>query len=322
MTFGTGLDHVFAMKEEVTFNSYEAPDLAFDNLNDGMQFSRPRLEANVKTRGLSVLPSSAWIPGRSEATGPSVHNFLDRRMAPLLRAIFGGGATTGAGPTYAHTFSPQNELPSYTLHFERADCAPTDRPFAYTGCMVNRARFRVNVDGFFELQIDWWAAGEDLGQTSVAGTAAYPSGAELLSFVGASATVGGSGLDLSSFELSVNNNLATGRRFLGNTTKKPKVQRRTIDGVLIGEFEDLVEYNRFVNGDEFAIVATVAGVTNSSHNLATTLNARYDGETPRGGTSDGVLEQRLPFKAIASGSTDATALTAVYTSPDSAITPP
>lgn len=321
MPFGTGQDHVLSLVEESTYGTFVAPTHGFPNLNDGIEKQRPRIEAEERSRGRSILSSGAWIAGREVVQGPTEHQFYDRGMGMLLKAAFGGVVTAGSGPTYTHTFTPAQAMPFYTVQSVRGDVGLNDRAFTYVGMMVNRWRLQAKVDDFVRLGLDWVGRSEDLGQAAVTVPANEPTdGGELLSFAGASVTVAGGSKDFMSVDLQGNNNLKTNRRFLGqNSIKRPLVRRRTVTGTLVGEFEDLTEYNRFVNADEFAIVLTFAGIANPTHQLAVTMNARYDGSTPKGGTSDDVLELSLPFKAIASGATDATAITAVYTSPDATI---
>ncbi len=83
---------------------------------------------------------------------------------------------------------------------------------------------------------------------------------------------------------------------------------REYTGTVVSDFEGLTEYNRFLDGDEFALVFKFDDGTNS---LTITQNVRYNGDTPT--VSDmGLLDHSLPFKAI-SGTSDAAAITAVLT---------
>ncbi len=149
----------------------------------------------------------------------------------------------------------------------------------------------------------------------IAATAvSYTSGIKPMSFLGGSASIGGSVANVKGLTVTGANGLKNDRRFLGSgLIRQPKeIARRDYGGTIKMEFEDPTEYKRYVNGDEFAIGFDISV---AAQRVAFTMNARYDGKTPTiSGTE--LTELELPYVCVGT-STDASALTAVYTSSES-----
>lgn len=147
-----------------------------------------------------------------------------------------------------------------------------------------------------------------------AASTAYPSTIKPFTFREASITAGGSAAYVKKLTVSGANNLDKDRYFLGSPERKVPLEAdlHEIKGTLEGEFEDRVQYLRFVNESQMALVVSFAHISGES--LTFTMNVRVDGETP-GDNGRGVVPMTIPFKAV--GSTDAAALSVVWKSTDS-----
>lgn len=144
-------------------------------------------------------------------------------------------------------------------------------------------------------------------------SATLPASIKPLKFNHGTVTIGGSAVNVKAATISGDNGLADDRRFIGdlNISEPIETDLRTYDGTLDLEWSDLTQWNRYVAGDEFAIVLAFTSGTDS---VTVTMNARYDGGSPSVSGRD-IVEQSLPFKAI--GTTDAAAITAVLINSDS-----
>lgn len=145
------------------------------------------------------------------------------------------------------------------------------------------------------------------------GSASLPSDIKPLKFNHGSVTIAGSAVNVKGGSLAGDNGLDADRRFLGIETAAEALEAdlRTYDGTLDLEFTDLTQYDRFIRGDEVAMVLAFASGANS---VTITTNIRYDG-APANVAGKGIVEQSVPFKCV--GSTDAGAITAVLVNSDS-----
>lgn len=146
-----------------------------------------------------------------------------------------------------------------------------------------------------------------------ASATAYPSTIKPFTFREATVSVGGSAASVKKLTLGCENNLDKERYFLGSPERKVPLEAdlHEIKGSLEGEFEDRVQYLRFVNESQVAVVAAFTHLTGET--LTFTMNVRLDGDTP-GDNGRGVVPLTIPFKAV--GSTDAAAFSVVWKTTD------
>jgi hypothetical protein len=113
--------------------------------------------------------------------------------------------------------------------------------------------------------------------------------------------------------LAGDNMLDGDRRFIGDATIDEPLEAglREYTGQLDSEFFDLTAYNRFVNGDEAALVIALA---KGASTVTITMNVRFDGDAPQVEGRE-IVQNALPFKAA--GDTDAGAITCVLVNDDS-----
>lgn len=313
MPLASGIGGQLGLVAEVTYGTYVAPSRWYEFVSESLVLERERIESAGIRAGRRVL--HRWAAGIQRVTGDVSMELAPQNYGLIFEHMFGGKATTGAGP-YTHTFTPGDLAgKSLAVQIGRPDIAGVVRPFSYLGMKVASWELSCSVNEYAMLNLSMYGAHEDTAQTL--GTPAYPATLTPFTFLQGVVSVAGSGFDVKECSLSADNGLATDRHFLRTTTpERPKepleASRRAYTGELTADFTDLTAYNRFVNGTEAALVLTF---TSAPHSLTITMNVRYDGTTPNI-SGDDLLEQSLPFKAV-SGTSDAAAITAVLINADS-----
>lgn len=297
--------------KETTYGTLETPNTAVEFVSESLKQEIKRIES-AGLRARRLMHSSQWVPGAKRVVGDVEVELRDSGFGKLLEACFGGVATAGAGP-YTHTFTP-DALPSLTVQVGRPRQNGTVQPFTYTGCKVNQWTLACAVDEIVKLTMSLVGQAEDTAEAL--GTPSYPTG-DLLTFVGGSLSVAAGQIDVTEAELTAENSLRDERWYMrGNAAiKEPDEGNglRNITGSFLADFEDLTQYNRYVNGDEAALELTFADA-GGTHSLVITTNVRFDGETPEVSGAE-ALNQPVPFKVVASGA-DSTGITAVLTTAD------
>jgi hypothetical protein len=212
----------------------------------------------------------------------------------------GGTATRDHLHTLADPFGQ-----SLTVQVGRPDVAGVVQPFSYLGCKVAEWEFANSVDEILMLTLSLDGKDETTAQALAA--ASYPSSSELLTFVGATLSIGGAQYDVSEVSIKGSNGLATERYFLrADTTKKEQIPAEMVEitAEVTGEFDGLTQYQRYTGGTTAALVAKWEGSTiegSFKNTVQVTLPVcRVDGETPNVEGPE-ILEQSLTLKALFDG---------------------
>lgn len=302
-----GMSAQLGMVAEVTWGTPVTVSTFVPLVSDGLGVSITRLESAGIMAGRNFLTSDQWCPGNREVGGDLGLELPTNSaiIRLLLEHMFGG--VSGAGPW---TFTPGDLFAKgLTMQVGVPGVDGTVSAKTYEGCKFDSWEIAWTSGEIVTLGLGVIAEDEATG-TALA-TASYAAGSAIpFCFAGATATVGGSAVNVKSGTLSCANQLE--RRFFAGSrlTSQPiATNTRELTGTLTLEFVDLVQYNRFVNGTEASVVCTFVGPGTSQ--LVITMNCRFDGATPQV-AGRGIVEQPLEFKAMAS-STDASAVTAVYT---------
>jgi hypothetical protein len=310
MALQSGLAAQIGYGTESTYGTAVTVDRFYPLVSESITQEIERLESAGIIAGRRVLDSNQWAAGNITISGSVEHELYDRQCGLLFRHMFGGVATSGAGP-YTHTFTPGDLTNDHlTIQVGRPDVGGTVRPFTYAGCKITSWELACSVGEIATLGLE--IVGKSETTATALATAAYSATALPVTFVHGAVTIGGSAVAVSEATLKGDNGYNTDRRFLNDQTIKEPLEAglRTYDGELSAEFESLTQYNRFVNGTTAALVLTF---TVGSNTLTVTTNVRFDGATPTVGGPD-IVGQPIPFKCI--GSTDAAAITAVYVTGD------
>ena len=282
-------------------HTYSPGDLTADYLT--VQVGRPSLDGTVNPFTYTGVAITSWelacAAGEIATLGLSVAAMGEQAGS---RAVT-DGVTTDTDET----------VTSATAAFTAADIGKT---VTGTGIPANATVATVNSATSIELSAA--ATATDTGVSITIGTplasASIPSGLKPFKFNHGTVTAAGSSLNVKSATITGDNGLAVDRRFIGSQTIAAPIRnaQASYGGTLDIEFNSLDEYERYVRGDELAIVLAF---TSGADSATITMNARYDGGTPNVSGPD-ILQQSIPFMCV--GDTDAEAITAVLVNSDSA----
>lgn len=314
MPLASGMAAQIAFKAETAYGTYAAPDRCFPLVDESMKKEPKRLESEGIISGARVLRSQQWAPGDIDVAGGVGLELYDRSIGLLLKWCFGQVVTAGAGP-FTHTFTPGDLADDFfTMQIGKPDRTGVVRPFSYLGCMVKSWEIACKAGEIATLGLDVVAQDVVTSQALVANTLA--AGIKPMTYIGGSVSIGGTATKVREMSLSGDNALAIDdRRFLGSGLIDQPLEAglRPIKGSLECDFADLTQYDRLVNGNEFALVWTLAA---GAQTLVTTLNVRYDDANPNVEGKD-VLKTKIPFVAVGPTS-DAGAITSVFTTTEAA----
>lgn len=315
MAGASGLSGQLMIVDEVTYGTFVAPTRGFEFTGEGpVAYEREMIESMGIRAGRRV--QSRFAQGVQRVAGDITMELAPQGFGLWLKHIFGGVATTGAGP-YVHTFTPGDLTgKSLTVQVGRPDVSGTVRAFSYLGCKVTQAEIGAQVNEYATLNVSLYGAHEDTGQTLA--VAAYPATLTPFVFTQGVLSVAGTNTDVRNFTLHFDNALIIDRHFIRSTTpERPKEPLeggfRQITGSFEADFESLTAYNRYVNATQAAMVLTF---TSGANTLVITMNTRFDGSTPGINSLDQIVAQTMDYKAISTTS-DAAAITAVLTNSDS-----
>ncbi len=246
-------------------------------------------------------------------------DFMTNGMGLLMQSVLGASA----GPTSdVITLTTTSTLlpTSYTIQVLRPVNDGTLSPFTYVGSVITSWTLSQVVGEFLKVGLTFDAQDEkdDVG----AGTPAYADG-EPFDWTQAAVTIGGSAVDdIREITFSGDLGLKTDRRYLrGSALKKQpcRVGAPTYSGQVLGDFADKDQYDRFVAGSIFPIVATWTGESFGGDNYEVVVTApacQYDGASPQASMDD-LTTETLPFRILHNGTDPA--ITITITSDDSAL---
>lgn len=310
MAVRSGIATQLGAKAESTWGTAVTVDVFIPIVSDGLGVDRPRVESAGILTGRHLLTSEQWAGG-NKTVGGDLGLELPTNSAIarlLLEHMF--GTVAGTGP---YTYTPSDLYgKGLTLQVGVPGVDGTVRTKTYEGAKFNTWELGWN-NAADPVTLGLGVIAEDESVATALASASYASGAATPFYsVGATATIGGSTVQIKQGTLAADHKLA--RRFFAgsNLTAEPiHTELREITGNLQLEFVDLTQYNRFLGGTEAAVVLTFSGTGSSS--LVITMNCRFDGESPKVPSRE-IVDQPLPIKVIAS-TTDASGITAVYTAP-------
>lgn len=308
MALRSGIAAQVGFAAESTFATYTAPTRYLEFVTEGLTLASERIEGSGLRAGQRVLRNDRWAVNKKGVGGDIQLEVLSKGFGLIFEHMLGSNTTANpAGSVYTHTsILGDTAGKSLVVQVGKPDVSGTVQPFSYLGCKVASWELSCEIDGVLTLSLTLDGVDEDT--TESLGTASYASSDELLYFTGASLTIGGSSVDVRTFSLAGDNALATDRYFLRSSGLKKEqypVGVPEITGTLEMDFEDLTEYQRFVDGTEAALVATFQAPTLLEtgyypHLEITLPVVRFDGDTPTVGGPE-ILTQSLPFKVLDNG---------------------
>lgn len=312
MGTNTALDGQFGLKKESTYGTGVTVDrfLPFTAFGVTGKYMQHVGEGIVAGR---MFPDVDQVKkGVEEVGGPIEFELAARSQALIWELLLGTVNTSGAGP-YTHTITPTGSQPSATIQGGITDVGGTVRPFTIAGAMFNQGTLSGAAGEIAKMKV------EVIGQTLVTATslasASYADGALTpMIFREGSATVNGSAVNATSFEVTVNRNLQ--RRILAgaSSTAKPLTSGRPVcSGKITAEFEDLTEYNLARNATELDVVLAFSDGTYST---TVTVHTKLADASPAI-SGLGVVTADLVWEQAFGDGSDSDALTVVCVNADS-----
>lgn len=305
MPSGTGLSSQLGIAAESAWGVYTAPTRFYEFNNESLKLD----VAKLRTRSLGDRYQRAsrvrtYVRGGG---GDFEVDAMDKGLGLLLKACLGAvvSAQVGATAEWTHTFTPDPSGmlgQSWTVQVGRPTVAGVVVPMNYLGGKVVSWELTGDLDKNLALKPTWDFA-PVLDDASALAVQTLPSGATPFSFIDAAITIAGTTTSIKKFSIAGNNNLNTGRRFLGNAKKEAlPAGELDITGTLDKEWEDHDLYDAFVAGEQAALVVTYAygaiPTTAAPYRLVITCPAiEYTDDGPMVKNSD-VLDEPLQFKAL------------------------
>lgn len=295
---------------EAAFGAATAVDRFYEFVSESITRENRILQSQGLRGG--YLPRGG---GRRVNTGHGAAGDLQLEVASkgfsrVIQWILGGTpviAQQGATPAYLHTHTMGSLIGrSANVQKQLRDAAGTAiGTFTYRGSKVNTATFAIATDGILTLTLGLDVREE---RTDVAAAAASYLTSNLFHFQQAAITVASSAVaDVSDASITVNNNLNTDRRHLGNSgLKSEQVDNgfRAVSGTFTAEFSATTLYNLFAADTAAALVLTFTGPVISgafTEKVEITIpEIHLTGDTPTVGGPE-LITVSQPFEAAYDG---------------------
>jgi hypothetical protein len=310
MPLGSGLAAQLGVGLESTYGTAVSVTRFLPLVTEGIEQEEARIESAGIVAGRRVLLSDQWDVGNIDISGPVEMDLVRQGMGGLWLQAFGAVSSASSSGATTHTFTPGDLTgKSLTVQVGRPQVGGVVTPFSYSGVKVASWEAAAEQGELVTCTFDLVAQAVTTG-TALA-SATFPSGVRAYTYVHGYALVGGSTQLVRGWSIKGDNALDVERRNLGGRTVTEPLETglRMFEGTLTVEWSSTADYQRYVNGTEMAIVL---GLTASATESAIfTLNARYDGYPV---TVDGgeLLVPEVPFKCVASSTTDGSAITFAY----------
>jgi hypothetical protein len=321
------LDQVVQIGVESTYGTAVAPTRAFEAKADTFSRDVEYIESVGFRRDMQTIRSDRHDTISLGAAGSIECDVLDKGMGLLLQHALGtssGPTQQGATPAYLQTFTSDDTGPtgSYTVQVSRNDSAGTLRTFTYEGSTITGWNLSQELGAATSMTFDFDSETE---QTSTAeATPAYPSSTDVFTYTDATIEIDDSAVtNFTSFSLDADLGMKTDRRFLKGSATKSQPKRSSVPsytGSISGEFADLSDYTKFINGTTFKLefLATMGtAIAGAYYPLihVTLPVCKFTGSTPVASISE-LSTIDLPFVVLDNGTDAAVQIT--YQSTDTA----
>ncbi len=234
----------------------------------------------------------------------------------ILKHIFGGAATTGAGP-YTHTFTIGALPAGMVIEKYFPDITATNKYQVFNGCKINQFRLSCGTEGMIDASISVMGAKETAAAASIDAT---PRDLGHYAFDAFKAVIneGGSALGYATkLDLVFENNLDPNAFVIDGTGQRYSLSegQSKVSGTLTAIFESMTLYDLAVAGTERALSiefsrGTGAGTVGNEKCTFLIDELRYRRQGPIVQGPTGLLVE-LPFVGYYGDDADASALRCV-----------
>lgn len=324
MTIYTVHDQYVGCSEEAS-GSYAtgvAVSRYYEYVSETLAGTYGRIEAAGMRAGTRVERTDRWAPNPKGAGGEIKTEILDSGFGLLFKHMLGtasvGTAVSGFTPM---TFTMGNlQGLSTTWQVGRVSSDGAINPFTYEGGKIKTWELSNDVDGVLNYSVDLDFARETNTGSGVyaLSTPTYPTGAQLMTYIGGTCTVGGSVVAVKGVTLKGDNKLDVTRYFVNNggIKKEPLEEEfRLINWELKAEFDSMTQVRRVESATNAGATAAIVlnWVSPQGGSLQVTLPAaRFD--TGPVHAENKVADVTLAGKALDDGTDQP--ITLVYTTKD------
>ncbi|MFJ8348990.1 phage tail tube protein [Streptomyces sp. NPDC094153] len=281
MPTGSGLDAQLVVAEESVWGTSVTPTAAYEFNDESLKLDPSFLEPTGLGAGRKYKRASRVSISRRSVSGDVTMEHSTRGMGLWWKHALASNATpvqVADGDAYEQIHTPGDfRGKGLTVQVGRPEPATgIVRPFTYSGCKVSQWELTVSDNGIPTLKLT--VDGRDEDTTKPLAAAAYPAGAHVFSFAGASLKLGGTAATSSGkttvtgaqaiatvvTEVSVSGEapMATERFGISNGGLKAEQLENdtpTITGSLNAEFNKTELYDQFVANATMPLVLTLEG---------------------------------------------------------------
>lgn len=314
MALGSGLAAQFGFVSEVTYGTAVTVTKFCPLIEDSFVEEIPRTESAGIIAGKRVIHSDQWTPGIQRVAGDVGLELYQQGVGTLFRHMLGSVTSSVTNSIGTHTFSPGDLTgQSMTVQIGKPQVGGVVTPFTYSGVKVTSWEMSIVPGEAVGLGLSLVSKSVTTGTALASATyithGARPHWGHSTGLTAVS--ISGSNVCVRQLVINGDNMLDVERFCIGQTTIDEPLESglRTFGGTATIEFSSTAQYQRFNQGGEYPISATV--FASSSAFVSMVLNARFDGATPAV-AGPGLIVVEYPFKCVATSLTnDATAISAV-----------
>jgi hypothetical protein len=324
----TQLDASIGAAKESTYGTAVTVTKFVEFTSESLDWEPTFVQGSGLRVGSRVLRSARrpTTPARQLVTGDITCEVVNKGLGWMFEAAFGTVVSTqrAAEGVYQHNFtlSTSDYLPSYTIQKGIPPLGGgTTLPHTFSGCMCTSLTINVPNSDIPTFTTTW--NGRDVATATAYAAPSYPATTEILSFAGASITLGGSPTaptttavatggtaitDVRDFTITIDNALDDGGFNMGSAGKRARKQAvglTPITGSFTAEFDAATLRDYYIGQNDLPLVVTILGNTTiGSGSSKGTLslyvpNIRLEGELPKvGSTSGEVITQSVSFTAF------------------------
>lgn len=304
----TIFDAYVGVVDEVTYATEVAPTKFLEFTKESLAGVYERIESAALRSGTNVDRADRFVPNPKGASGDIEVEVANMNFAFWLKYMLGTVTPTGTTPkTYAGTVGTLKGK-SFTAQVNRVDANGNDNIFTYGGGKVDSWELSNAVDGLLMLNVSCDFARETIGAGTGAfakATPTFPANAVLLSFIGATVTVGGSAFDVTAASVKGDNGLKTDRygiRATGTTKNEPlEADQREYTATFNAEFQNVAHAQRVAALTAAGVTASVTlkwQTPDTLHSVQVDLPALRFDEGAINVDGKGLLDQQITAKAL------------------------
>ena len=322
MAYYSGVGAQLGFAEETTWSVRVAPARFYEFDQAQVKTEYTQTQGKALRPGQRFARSDRRVVTKKKVTGTVDIPFYNKQMGMLLRHALGVSpvVTTPMGGTNSrlHTYNAPGDPTGFGLSTQLGapDSSGTTHAIDWTGGKITDVEFDLGLDQLLMFKPTFVWYDEAAVDANAVAAASYTASMGVYSSLAASATVGGTAVQLEKFNFKYSPGLAADRYFLRTDTRiKEPVPAAvvTCEGTLDLEFNSIAQYNNFIGTvgatpaqSNLTLIITLDTqvVIEGSINYKTviTFNAVRFNAADVPVTGPGIIKQSIPFIVLDDGS--------------------